>query len=390
MPNPHPYSEVNAFHRLLLLIATFIRNPGVGAASATRQDAGEHHNALLEVKDRLLETAKQFNVDISACSIPTLRKDLGVLRQWGVLSDRMYRWGYFLGTGVMTPAELQVALNALHSQAKYQRDPQVSQIYQTVARRLYGVCAKDEAIYPVRTQLDRVIVQTDPEEMMLRGQYRNTLFHQLPQIETAILSGQILELYHRHHRYSSAKPRYIQVYPLQLIYADIAWYLLHEDCKSGHLAIVRVDRLSEYCKILDSNGRGLPAQRKSLHQAHRLMETGWGLYLGNEQEQQLETKGCLQLISVTVRFFPPVIEFILEGECRHTSQKIKIGSNNPITGQPEFLDYTVKLPARSLRAFSQWVNRFMESVIMLEPPELAKKHRQAARELCDRYATLGE
>lgn len=388
MPNSHPYAEINAFHRLMLLIVTLLRNPGVGGASLNRQSSSEHHNALSEVKDQLLEVAKELDINVPACSIPTLRKDLGILRRWGILGDRMYRWGYFLGTGVMTWAELQVALNALHSQSQYQRDPQVSQIYQSVARRLFGVCAKDEAVYPVRTQLDRVIVQTDPEEMMLRGQYRNTLFHQLPQIETAILQGQILELYHCHHRYLSAKPRYIQVYPLQLIYSDIAWYLLHEDCKNGHLAIVRVDRLSEYCKVLDSTGRGLSAQRRSLRQAHQLLETGWGLYLGNEQEQRLEREGNIELISVTVRFFSPVIEFILEGEFRHSSQKIKIGMSDAVTGQPQFLDYTVKLPPRSLKAFSQWVNRFMESVIVLEPLELVEKHQQAAKQLCEQYVMM--
>ena len=387
MHKPHPYSEISAFRRLMLLIATLTGNPGIGGADPNRQSLGEHHNALLEVRNQLLEVAKQCNTDISTCSIPTLRKDLSVLKHWGILNDRMYRWGYFLGTGVMTPAELQVALNALYSQAKYQRDPQVSQIYETISRRLHGVCVKDEGIYPVRTQLDRVIIQTDPEEMMLRGQYRNTLFHQLSQIEAAILQGQALELYHCHHRYSSAKPRYIQVYPLQLIYSDIAWYLLHEDYRSGHLAIVRIDRFSEYCKVLDLPGRGLTAQRKSLRQAHRLLETGWGLYLGNDQEQQLEQHGELPFIPVTVRFFPPVIEFILEGEYRHSSQKIKVGTGDPVTDQLQFVDYSVKLPPRSLKAFSQWVNRFMESAIILEPSELAEKHQQSAKILCDRYRT---
>jgi hypothetical protein len=42
----------------------------------------------------------------------------------------MYRWGYYLGTGAMSLAELQVAINALNSQAKYQQDTQVNRIYQ--------------------------------------------------------------------------------------------------------------------------------------------------------------------------------------------------------------------------------------------------------------------
>jgi predicted DNA-binding transcriptional regulator YafY len=386
----HPYTEIGAFQRLMLLIATLIRHPGIGGADPNWRSSEQHHNALTEVRDRLISMGEQENIDGLACSLPTLRKDLGILKRWRILDSRMYRWGYFLGTGVMTEAELQTALNALHSQAKYQRDPQVSQIYHTVSRRLYGAGAQDDALYPVRTQLDRVIIQTDPEEMMLRGQYRNTLFHQLPQIESAILQGQALELYHRNHPYSSSKPRYIKVYPLQLIYSDIAWYLLHQDCQTEHLACVRLDRLSEYCQPLSDLVRGLDAQRQNLRQAHRLLETGWGVYLGNQEEQKLELRGELPLVSVSVRFFAPVIEFILEGECRHPSQTISTGKNDPLTGKTSFVDYTVKLPLRSHKAFMQWVNRFMSSAMFLEPMELVKAHRQSANALSRRYCDYYE
>ena len=383
----HPYAETRAFQRLMLLIATLIRHPGVGGIEPHSHSTGAHHTALKKVQEQLLGMGQQQGIDIAACSVPTLRKDLVVLRRYGVLSDRMYRWGYFLGTGVMTEVELQAALNALQSQAKYQRDPQVKQIYQTVSRRLYGASNQD-GLYPLRTQLDRVIVQTDPEEMMLRGQYRNTLFHQLAQVEAAILEGQALELYHCHHPYSSAKPRYVQVYPLQLIYSDIAWYLLHEDYHNEHLAIVRLDRFSEYCLVLGDCPRGLKKQLQSLQQAHRLLETGWGVYLGNSEEQKQELRKELLFTSVTIRFFPPVIDFILEGECRHPSQKITLGSRDLATGQLQFVDYTVKLPRRSLKAFRQWVNRFMESAIFLEPLDMADRHQQGATALLEKYTLL--
>lgn len=387
----HPYADAKAFRRLILLMATLIRYPGIGGSEPNNQPVdGQHHNALENVRDRLIEVGNQLGMDISACSVPTLRKDLGYLRQWKILDDRMYRWGYFLGTGVMTEPELQVALNALQSQSKYQRDPQVRSIYQAVMRRLHGVCSADNDFYPVRTQLDRVIVHTDPEEMMLRGQYRNTLFNKLPHIETAILQGQAIELYHCNHLYSLAQPRYVQIYPLQLIYSDIAWYLLHEDVITRHLAIVRLDRFSEYFATLSTSSRSLVLQRKSLNQAHRLLEAGWGVYLGSVEDQQLEILGKLSLVTVTVRFFSPVIEFILEGECRHPSQKIKHGHYNAATKQLEFVDYTIKLPPRSLKAFGQWINRFMESAIVVEPLDMAERHQNAAMALSKQYATYKE
>ncbi|TAE00596.1 MAG: WYL domain-containing protein, partial [Oscillatoriales cyanobacterium] len=43
------------------------------------------------------------------------------------------------------------------------------------------------------------------------------------------------------------------------------------------------------------------------------------------------------------------------------------------------------LPDRSLNEFSLWVNKHMENVQVMWPPSLVEKHRQAARDLCDRY-----
>jgi hypothetical protein len=47
-----------------------------------------------------------------------------------------------------------------------------------------------------------------------------------------------------------------------------------------------------------------------------LLEKGWGLFLGKAEEQRLELEGKINLIKVKVRFFPTVIDFILEGELR--------------------------------------------------------------------------
>jgi hypothetical protein len=369
----------------MLLIATLVQYPGVGGGEPLERVPGTHHNALMEVQSRLHKVARTYGVNVMGCSIPTLRKDLTTLRQWGLLNQPIYRWGYFIGTGVMNSSELQVALNALYSQAQYQNDPQVNQIYQSLTRRLRGMEVKDEILYPVRTQIDKVIVYTNPEEMMAKGQYRHTLFHELKTVETAILQGCAIELFHSRNPYSTAQPRYVSVYPLQLIYSDIAWYLLFEECANGHFAAVRIDRFSEHCRPLDLECRGSNIQMESLQAAHKLLENGWGLYLGNPKEQQMERLGQLSFVPTTVRFFPPVLEFILEGERRHPNQKIKEGPK--VNGKFAHVDYRISLPPRSLNSFSQWVYRFMNNAQVLWPPELVEKHQTAAKGLYDRYLT---
>jgi len=386
-PVTHPYTDLQAFERLMLLIATFVRYPGVGSSDLNHSiepKSGDSHDALAEVSRCLQEVARDCGIDLPTYSLHTLRKDLRTLRRYNILDSRIYRWGYYLGTGAMSLMELQVAFNALSSQAKYQQDPQVNKIYQILMRRLRGLNLADEIVYPVRAQINRAIIYTDPEEMMADSKYRGTLFEKLEQLESAIIRGQAIEIYRSRNAYQQGITEFLNIYPLQLIYSDVAWYLLHEDCQNRHLATSRLDRFTEHFKLLGSKERNLTEQWQSLQVAHELLENGWGLYLGKQEEQSLERQGKLDFINVTVRFFPDVMVFIQEGEKRHKSQKISFGAKTP-DGKPSYLDYSLKLPPRSLAEFSRWVYRFMGSAQFLTPKELVEKHKQVAQELLARY-----
>jgi WYL domain len=385
-PNTHPHSDLQAFERLMLLIATLVQYPGIGSSDSNDSiyTTGEYHDALTEVSMRLQEIAHACSINLPTYSMHTLRKDLQVLRRYNILDNRMYRWGYYLGTGAMNLSELQVALNALGSQAKYQQDPQVNRIYQRLMRRLQGLNLAAEFAYPVRLQINKAIIYTDPEEMMADSKYRGTLFEKLEQLETAIIRGQAIEIYRSRNAYKIGATEYLNVYPLQLIYSEIAWYLLHEDCQNGHLAISRLDRFTEHFKLLDCLERDSTERSQSLQVAHQLLENGWGLYLGQEEEQILERQGKLDFINISVRFFPDVMMFIQEGEKRHKSQKISFGAKTA-DGKPSYLDYSLKLPSRSLPEFSRWIYRFMGSAQFIMPKELVEKHKQAAIELLARY-----
>jgi hypothetical protein len=386
-PQTHPYTDLQAFERLMLLIATFVLYPGVGSSDssdAINTESGEYHDGLMEVLLHLQKVAGECGFNLPNYSVHTLRKDLRTLRRYKILDSRMYRWGYYLGTGVMTLTELQVAFNALASQAQYQQDPQVNRIYQKLIRRLRGFNLAEELTYPVRSQINRAIIYTNPEEMMADSKYRGTLFERLEEIETAIIQGQAIEIYRSRNPYQKGVTAYITVWPLQLIYCDIAWYLLYEDVHSRHLAISRLDRFSEHLKLLDSHIRGSKAQWQSLQVANQLLDAGWGLYLGDIEEQNLEKLGKLNFVNVTVRFFPEVLSFIQEGEKRHQSQKINPGPKGE-DSKLMYLDYSLKLPPRSLNEFSRWVYRFMGNAQFLTPKELVEKHQQLAHELLGRY-----
>ena len=386
----HAYADRDAFERLLCLIATFVHYPGIGSPDRLSESASEgHHQALAAVQVGLQQVAQRYGIELAHYAIPTLRKDLETLRRYGVLDRRMYRWGYYLGTGGLRLEELQTALQALVAQAEAQGDPRVRQIYEDVSRRLRGLNLELEGqlFYPVRSQLSRVIVPTDPEEMMRKGQYRRTLFHHLAALEVAIVQGEAIELCRVKSPYNPDHMGYLQVWPLQLLYSEGAWYLLYEHCDTQHLAIGRLDRFSDHWRSLAIKNRGTEVQRERLQVAHDLLSAGWGLFLGTQEQQSLEREGRLTLITVTVRFFPPVTAFILEGEQRHPRQMIQKGKGS--RGELTHVDYTVKLPERSLNEFRRWVNRFMQYAQVLTPATLAEQYERAARELLARYCENG-
>jgi hypothetical protein len=106
---------------------------------------------------------------------------------------------------------------------------------------------------------------------------RKTLFHKLDIVETAIVQGQAMayasayayELYRQSDYYGKGNVGFRKIWPLQLIYHDIAWYLICEYCDNGHLTVERVNRFTDHCEIIDVTGLGLAAQLQSLKIAHK-------------------------------------------------------------------------------------------------------------------------
>ena len=179
------YTNTRSIERLLLLITTLIKYPGIGCRDEFKQLNGKHHDSLEEVQIKFKEIARSLNINLSANypAISTLRKDLELLRKYQILDDRMYRWGYYLGTGVMNKRELKVAFDSLKSQAKYQGDPELRRIYSVLKKRLKNFeFNEQDFFYPVRQYLNRAINYTDPQEMMNQGEYRHTLFHCINQL----------------------------------------------------------------------------------------------------------------------------------------------------------------------------------------------------------------
>lgn len=393
-PTLHYYADELSFQRLMLLIATLIQFPGIGCPQK-RQGKNSHHDAKVAIREKMLLLAPSYKITLprDSPSLATIASDLKALRKYGLLDKRMYRWGYYLGTGALNSQELSIAFNALASQAQHLGDPQIITCYENLQKRLRGLKldSGEDFFYPVRAYLNRPIMYTDPQQMMAKGHFRHTLYNCLDTIETAITVGEKIKIRRNKTPYKHQKKGIKEVYPLQLVYHDIAWYLLLEEESSfhshqaiQHLAIVRLDRFEDYCEILDEPPRGTEKQRKSLKVAEKLWETGWGIFLGNPQQQYLERNGKLDLIEFKIRFFDEAVTFIQEGECRHPRQKFTL-SKKKLDGKYSYIDYCVKLPPRSLDEFSRWVLKHGSNAQAFAPKELVRQHRDEALKLLQRY-----
>lgn len=310
--NSHAYATFSSFERIVILVATLAQHPGVGSFNICEFSERQQQCALEEVRDYMQQVAFTRGICLPKYSIATLRKDLECLKRYGILEQRRYRWGYYVGSGVMNLEELQVALNVLESKARYQQDPTANRVFNAVTRRLRGTERQEELFYPVRAQLNGSIIDTDPHELITKARYRHTLFHDLETVEQAILKGQALQICRTRDPYESMGTGGQTVYPLQIIHYNTSWYLLYERCKDGYLSIDRFDRFEDNCKVVENDGRTLKDQRQSLDEAHQLLRAGWGMYLGQPEEQKQEREGKLKLVSVTARFYGKAVPFGIE------------------------------------------------------------------------------
>ncbi|MFN9959956.1 MAG: hypothetical protein ACK55I_43285 [bacterium] len=91
---PHSYTERLAFERLLLLIATLLKNPGVGSPDVLNSHNYENHDAMISVREYLQKLATELNIELPPGypATSTLRKDLETLRRYAILDQRMYLW----------------------------------------------------------------------------------------------------------------------------------------------------------------------------------------------------------------------------------------------------------------------------------------------------------
>ena len=239
---------------------------------------------------------------------------------------------------------------------------------------------------------------------------------QAEKLEAAIAGGQRVLL----ERFSDAaehgeEPRdAIRVWPLQLLFHNIGWYLAYEDDAIGHdHGLIRTERLDRLAlRQVESGFRRSPQQRADgIRRLARLMELSGGIYFGDDAglQQQLAaaTTGELPGLLTTVRFrcTERVYRFLREGLQRYPLNQMRFSKPlagdrwrhfakapvvlEPVAGDSHPFPVELDLPPWTVARdvdFRRWLFGYGSDVVIEEPQELRMEHARRALAVVASYS----
>jgi hypothetical protein len=343
----------------------------------------------------------------------TLRKDIErVLTPYGFRSrNDNVRHGYGLGTAVLSSSRLREVHQVVSQAASRLGDPTAQDLLTELDERLRwgGVLREDEL--PVRVFANRSIVHPD----LVR---RDSLAvpEQAEKLEAAIASGQrvLLERFSDAADHGEEPKQPIRVWPLQLLFHNIGWYLAYEDDAVGHeRGLIRCERLDRLAlRQVDSGFRRTPEQRsEAVGRLARLMELSGGIYFGDEPvlQQDLAHASLDQLkgFLTTVRFrcSERVYRFLREGLQRYPLSQMRLSKPlpgdrwrtparaplvlEPIEGDSHPFPIEIDLPPWTVARdvdFRRWLLGYGFEVVIEGPSELRQEHHDRAVQIAQNYS----
>jgi hypothetical protein len=372
----HPYSEKDAFCRLIKTIRFILQNPLLNNQETTAQQA-----FITEIES---QNIVEFN------SGNSIRKDIEkILKPYGILPNIPLRRGYFAGTSILSESDLLQVFKLLEAQANGLDDPIALGVYERFKARLSHSYKLDKSSYPVRAIFNRNIVDLDSLPS-------GSLAGSIHKVEEAIENGYQLEVrrFQGGGRFTNEPDNFFLIYPIQLVFHNIGWYLGFEFAdgdQTGLLRFERIDRLF-FSKLIPVP-RSPEEQNLALQKLETLYQSCGGIFLGNSVTDQknylshkIQQKKSVE-IEIELWFSDPIFRFISEGNKRfplkqmQMSPKLHPNQNRksailyslPKTGDKQFPNrFQVTLPKWMLEDIDlrRWIIGFGDQVKVISPPEL--------------------
>ena len=335
----------------------------------------------------------------------TLRKDVQyLLTPYGFRPrNDNSRHGHGLGTAVLPASRLREVHQVVSQAAARLGDPTAQDLLAELEERLrWGGVLRDDEL-PVRTFANRSIVHPD----LVR---RDSLAvpQQAERLEAAIAGGQrlLLERFSDAARFEDSEAEPMQVWPLQLLFHNIGWYLAYEEDAVGRdHGLIRTERLDRLALRRVDSGftRPLAVRTAALARLMRLLELSGGIYFGDDRQAQERLTGAaaehLSALLTTVRFrcTPRVYRFLREGLQRYPLSQMRIARPLPADAwrqppgatvllepladdshpYPMELDLPCWTVARDVD-FRRWLFGYGAEVLIESPEPLRVEHRDRA------------
>lgn len=361
---PWPYNEATT-RRMLCLAVVIGRNPGIARAD-------------------LYDQFQQAFPD-QATSESSVNNTLRALKTIGLLVDSPQRSGYYLTDRAINPDEQDAILVALRLHGVDLGNPFAKRMHDELLERLpHHADDRRTMAYPVEAIGQRRIVDSGDGAI---GRFMDAL---RPQIR----KGAALSLLETRDLYNPFfEPKTHVVFPLQMLYHDIAWYLLFEYVQpvSTRFHIIRIDRLEpKLTPVPGVPARGTEQQLKSLQEARGHLSYGWGIAVPTSIAPD-------SLVKVRVRFKQDVARFLHEVREHFRSladipDDIRAGAR--IIRQQAGNDLVLELQLATYvgvqNEFMRWVATWGDAAEVLEPADMRNHMRLRHEKAAQLYQASGE
>ena len=261
----------------------------------------------------------------------------------GQTSPRDRLRGFGLGTAILTVQQLKDIHTRLNQAFKRLNDPTITHLLDSLAVRLRTAGIDVDNQVPLRAFANRSIIDsiTDADSPHPN---RQTLVHQdeLKKVEQAILDRKPVHLKVPDPR-RRGENKEILVWPLQILFHNIGWYLAYESMEMDRLlTVTRLDRIQLISAKLPQQRSLAELQRSQQRLEHLCRRTG-GIFLGDNHQQQAELaedklsetkiqqlirKGTLA--QVRFRCSPRIYAFIRSGNKRYPAEQMLL--SGPLAG----------------------------------------------------------
>ncbi|MDX2273545.1 MAG: WYL domain-containing protein [Cyanobacteriota bacterium] len=369
----HPYSDWESFRRLFYTIRLILTQPF-------------HFDPELGGLESLSEGLQQQGW-VKGQNRDAIRKDIEkVLKPYQILPPFPMKRGYFTHSGLFSRHELKQIYRLLQVSSHTLENPWEQAVYEMVDQRMRLSRIDTSELYPIRQLGNQSIVDPTLAPSGTLADRRG-----LQVVEEAMEQGELLEVKRLPGAtFPGEASEIFRLWPLQLVFHQIAWYLgceYHGGKKHGLMRFERLDRL--FLHLRHCAERSRKEQLAALERLHKLYDVSAGIFLGNDPrlqsqilsrhpEERQKAQFTLELW-FSDRIFPFVSEGTRRFRYQHMSPRIS-GSSRPQslfslppTGDPQFPHrLKVVLPLWSLENvdLKRWILGFGGEVLVISPEPL--------------------